>query len=75
MKKSVYFFPKSWYTIKNRCIQPPPRGLNRAQVHRKNDQGADGAKRSAEQGGARGTDAVVCVRPFPRGMDKMLSHF
>ena len=31
--------------------------------------------RSAEQGGARGTDAVVSVRSFLRGMDRMLTQF
>ena len=31
--------------------------------------------RSAEQGGARSTDAVVSVQSFPRGVDRMLAQF
>ena len=75
-EKKCVLFPKNVVYYKNtNCIEPPSRGLNRAQVHSKNDQGADGAMRSAEQGGARSTDAVVSVRSFPRGVDRMLTQF
>ena len=31
--------------------------------------------RFAEQGGVRSTDAVVSMRSFPRGVDRMLTQF
>lgn len=76
MKKSVYFFQKTWYTIKTQIVlEPPSRGLNRAQVHSKNDQGAvvRCAPRNRAERAAR--TPLFPVRSFPRGVDRMLTQF